>query len=294
MFDISIGRFVINGNEVPIYYKDGIYYLNFRKLRNSVNDYAEKNCDRVLKRIDLKEKKDYIADVVKGGSRTQYFITEEAAITYLDSLKHLTTLEVNEYVKIIRNNIIKHKNFIEKNRDYATEENSYDESENGDITELENRTHSIDKVCVSHKLYDDTCDQDSYVASLLTNLIISVDNVIQRQNEFAEQIDELNEKIDEFDEKLNYLNEEIENIGNSDEDLILDDPSKSNSKTKTIYDALAVICSSLATWLDKNHHRKLTSLCYEQSNKCLKIASDIFDNMSEYEKEVKDNQKIKI
>ena len=38
MFDRSIGRFKINNEEVPIFYKNGKFFLSFRKLRNSVND----------------------------------------------------------------------------------------------------------------------------------------------------------------------------------------------------------------------------------------------------------------
>ena len=139
MFDRSIGRFKINNEEIPIFYKNGKFFLSFRKLRNAVNDYAEKNCDRVLKRLNMQENKDYIRDTVKGGTKIQYFIVENAIAIYLDSLKHIDMNLINEYINIVENNIIKYKNMIELNREYVTEENAVEDPEDGDITDTEDR-----------------------------------------------------------------------------------------------------------------------------------------------------------
>lgn len=278
MFDRSIGRFKINNEEIPIFYKDGKFFLSFRKLRNAVNDYAEKNCDRVLKRLNFNENKDYFRDVVKGGAQTQYFVTEETAISYLDSLIHLDEKVLQDHINTVENNILKYKSIKEKNKERI---------EDDDI----DKSHSIDMLETSTSLYDDTEDCDSFVATVLTNLTISVDNIHQIQNEIKEKIINIEDGFEDIEEKLEFLNEEIKNIksGNYSSEVQTD---ISRVNLKTTFDTLAVLCSSIAAWLSKNHQSKLTSLCYKQSNKCLKIASGIYDQMTQLEKENEDNQKV--
>ena len=280
MFDRSIGRFKINNEEVPIFYKDGKFFLSFRKLRNAVNDYSEKNCDRVLKRLNFKENKDYYRDVVKGGAQTQYFVTEDTATSYLDSLVHLDEKVVQDYINTVENNILKYKSIKERNRER--------------IDDKIDKSHSVDMLETSANLYDDTEDCDSFVAAVLTNLTISVDNIHQIQNEIKEKIRNIEDGFEDIEEKLEFLNEEIKNIksGNYSSEVQAVQTDISRVNLKTTFDTLAVLCSSIAAWLSKNHQSKLTSLCYKQSNRCLKIASGIYEQMTQIEKEDEDNQKV--
>lgn len=259
MFDRSIGRFKINNEEVPIFYKNGKFFLSFRKLRNAVNDYAEKKCDRVLKRIGLKEDKDYFRDTVKGETKIQYFIIEDSIATYMDSLKHLGFNLINEYINIVENNIIKYKNLIEENREYVTEENAIEDPEDGDITDIEDRSYSVDRFEKSDNVYDDTEECDSYVAQLLTNMSITDDNIVQRLNE--------------LDRKVEYIHEEVEALK---KDNILN--------MKIMFEALSILLNGQYTILKKNNFKNISSQSIGYADICVNLSNKYYDMLSDMDK----------
>lgn len=259
MFDRSIGRFKISNEEVPIFYKNGKFFLSFRKLRNAVNDYAEKNCDRVLKRIGLEENKDYVKDTVKGGTKVQYFIVENAIATYLDSLKHISMDLISEYVNIVENNIIKYKNMIELNREYVTEENAIEDPEDGDITDIEDRSHSVDRFEKSDNVYDDTEECDSYVAELLTNVNITEDNIVQRLNE--------------LDKKIEYMHDEIETMRK--ENIL---------NMKIILESLSILLNGEYAILKKNNFKNISSQSIGYADICVNLSNKYYDMLSDIDK----------
>ena len=299
MFKKAIGKVTINGMEVPIFYRNGTFYVFFKKLRCALCDEMNKNYDRVLKNIGLIQNEDFLLDTVEGYLRKGYFLTEDGVIKYISGLSNISDKDKENYIFLVRNNIMKCRNMIEPNRALAQDAQEVqkvkekEEDFNGDATE-ENKVNDFDSLESMDKMAEDGGDYGSYVAALLSNSLINQDNIIQRLNIIEQKIDYLGD----LDEKVDYLNKQLKglanmiNSGNFEASSSEVEDIEPPLNMKILFDTLAIISSSLSSYFNKNHMANCRNATIRQADACRRISDQYYEMLTEEEKKI--NEKIKL